>query len=74
MPRWEYSKINLSDTPPKTDEMELLNAAGNDGWELVGITTNNFAYLKRRIEEVAPVQEDLPPAGATRRKAATGAK
>ena len=34
---WEYRKIDLN----------LLNAAGAEGWELVGITSNNFAYLKR---------------------------
>ena len=32
----------------------MLNAAGADGWELVGITTNNIAYLKRELEELAP--------------------
>ena len=30
----------------------MLNTAGADGWELVGITSNNIAYLKRPIEEL----------------------
>jgi DNA-binding protein H-NS len=32
----------------------MLNAAGANGWELVGITSNNIAYLKRALEELAP--------------------
>ena len=51
MRRWEYKKINLNETPRKTDDIDLLNAAGDDGWELVGITTNNVAYLKRQLDE-----------------------
>src|SRR6476659_5432323 len=30
----------------------MLNSAGADGWELVGITSSNIAYLKRPIEEL----------------------
>ena len=74
MPQWEYRKINLNDTPRRGDDIDLLNEAGDTGWELVGITSNSFAYLKRRIEEVAPAPEPAPaPARATRRKAATSA-
>jgi len=29
----------------------MLNAAGRQGWELVSITSNNVAYLKREIED-----------------------
>jgi hypothetical protein len=47
MPQWEYSKIDLSNLPPRTDDVDLLDDAGRDGWELVGIAANNFAYLKR---------------------------
>jgi hypothetical protein len=51
---WEYRKIDLNQHRPQYDELDLLNAAGADGWELVGITSNNFAYLKRELEELAP--------------------
>src|SRR6185436_6079943 len=51
---WEYRKIDLNQHRPQGDELDLLNAAGADGWELVGITSNNMAYLKREIEEIAP--------------------
>jgi H-NS histone family len=54
---WEYRKINLSEYQPRGDELDRLNAAGADGWELVGITSNNIAYLKRSIEEHAPAPE-----------------
>jgi DNA-binding protein H-NS len=50
---WQYRKIDLNQQRPRSDELEMLNAAGADGWELVGITTNNAAYLKRPIEERA---------------------
>ena len=53
MSEWEYRKIDLNLHRPQGDELDLLNAAGAEGWELVGITSNNFAYLKREIAEVA---------------------
>jgi hypothetical protein len=65
MPRWEYRKIDLNDQPPKTDELHLLNDAGEDEWELVCITANNFAYLKRHVQERASAKSPRakrPPA------------
>ena len=55
MPEWKYRKIALNLYRPQGDELDLLNAAGAEGWELVGITSNNMAYLKREVEEVAPM-------------------
>ena len=49
MTAWKYRTIHLSDLPRKTDEIGLLNGAGAEGWELVGITANNIAYLKRQV-------------------------
>ena len=54
MSEWEYRKIDLNQHRPEGDELDLLNAAGADGWELVGIASNNIAYLKRELEELAP--------------------
>ena len=54
VPEWEYRKIDLNQYRPRGDELDLLNVAGGEGWELVGITSNNMAYLKREIREVAP--------------------
>jgi len=51
MPPWEYRKIDLDASPHAIDDVEMLNATGEDGWEIVHITDNNVAYLKREIEE-----------------------
>ena len=48
---WQYRKINLNEVPRRKDEVDVLCAAGEDGWELVTITANNFAYLKRTEED-----------------------
>ena len=53
MTEWEYRKIDLNQQRPRSDELDMLNAAGADGWELVSITSTNLAYLKRPIEELA---------------------
>jgi hypothetical protein len=47
MREWEYREINLSDLPRKISELNLLDQAGEDGWELVVITQKKMAYLKR---------------------------
>lgn len=44
---WEYSAIDLNDLPRKTLELDLLNNAGAEGWELVAISNLNIAILKR---------------------------
>ena len=56
MPEWEYTRINLNDGPRRSDDIDLLNDAGKEGWELVNITTNNIAFLKRQIAEPARPQ------------------
>ena len=75
MSHWEYRKINLNDVPRKSDDIDVLTDAGEQGWELIAITPNNIAYLKRVLEVAAPAQETATPTRATRRKtAATTAK
>ena len=49
MHEWEYRIIDLANLSPNTTELNLLEGAGKDGWELVAITTNNIAYLKRPL-------------------------
>jgi hypothetical protein len=56
VPEWEYSRINLNEVPRRTDDIDLLNDAGKEGWELVAVTANNIAFLKRPIGESARVQ------------------
>jgi hypothetical protein len=55
MRRWEYFKVDLSDTPRRTQDTDLLNDAGKAGWELVFISANSIAYMKRELPaEAAP--------------------
>jgi len=65
MARWEYRKIPLNDVRPTVDDIDVLNDAGDNGWELVGITTNNVAYLKRPIDEPVPEAPPLRKLGST---------
>ena len=57
MTAWKYRKIDLNQYRPRSDELDMLNAAGADGWELVAIASNNVAYLKRPIEELVVSSE-----------------
>jgi hypothetical protein len=49
MAAWEYDKIDLNNALRKTDDIDLLNQVGKQGWELVSIASNNVAYVKRPI-------------------------
>jgi hypothetical protein len=49
MLQWQYREIHLNELPRRTNEVDLLNDAGEEGWELVSITVNNIAYLKRQV-------------------------
>ena len=50
MSAWEYQKIDLNHLSPKAEDVHLLCDVGKDGWELVLISANNVAYLKRQLE------------------------
>jgi hypothetical protein len=49
--QWQYRTVDLNDLPPRVRELDILNAAGNVGWELVVITANRIAFLKRQIDD-----------------------
>jgi hypothetical protein len=66
MPQWQYRTINLCDLPRGADEIDLLNDAGEEGWQLVGITANNIAYLMRQVARTTE-----PFARSPRRKPST---
>jgi H-NS histone C-terminal domain len=51
MTQWEYRKIRLNDLARKSDDIDLLCDAGEEGWELVVMLPNNVAYLKRECRE-----------------------
>jgi hypothetical protein len=53
--QWEYTKIDLNQVPPRGDDLDLLERAGKDGWQLVFITVNHIAYMKRQSTEAAPI-------------------
>lgn len=58
MTEWEYRKFDLNQQGPRSDELDMLNTAGAEGWELISITSTNIAYLKRPIEVVAVLSEN----------------
>jgi hypothetical protein len=39
MPQWQYRTIYLNEIPRGSDAIDVLNEAGGEGWELVGITS-----------------------------------
>jgi len=49
MLKWEYRKIDLNDPPREKSDLDLLDKAGKEDWELVVITANYIAYLKRLV-------------------------
>jgi DNA-binding protein H-NS len=54
----QYKKIALNEVKRGGDEIGLLCAAGDEGWELVAVLANGVAYLKREIDEsVAELEE-----------------
>jgi hypothetical protein len=65
---WEYRKIALNQLSAKTADVDLLNDAGEEGWELVAILPNNIAYLKREIGEAVSVTADLDAEQAAHRE------
>jgi hypothetical protein len=59
MAQWQYRSIQLNYIPQSCTEIDALNDVGKDGWELVSISANKIAYLKRQ-------QDELPPPTAAR--------
>jgi DNA-binding protein H-NS len=59
----EYRKIALNDHSRRSDDIDLLSALGEEGWELVTITSNSIAYLKREIEGGEPTQSQTDKPG-----------
>ena len=71
---WEYRKIVLKEHHRRGDDIDLLSAAGQEGWELVAITSHNVAYLKRvrAQDDVDTGQTHAPNVAAKYRDPATG--
>ena len=68
---FEYRKVDLSTAPNRSDDVALLAAAGTEGWELVCITNNGIAYLKRTVLEPSPLVPAPAPKRTTRARAST---
>jgi hypothetical protein len=45
--------IDLNNIPPRESALDLLNEAGAEGWEMVGISRNGIAYMKRPMNDAA---------------------
>jgi hypothetical protein len=57
---WEYRRIDLTASNHGTDEIQRLNVAGEEGWEIVHISADNVAYLKRPIENTGSAKRRTP--------------
>jgi hypothetical protein len=57
---WEYRKIKLTASNHGTDEILHLTTAGEEGWEIVHISADDVAYLKRPIEKAHPAKRRRP--------------
>jgi hypothetical protein len=57
MHEWEYRKVDLNDLPRRTEDIDVLNGAGAEGWEVITITPNRIAYLKRQVERPMPTPQ-----------------
>jgi hypothetical protein len=64
MVRWEYLTIDLAYLPARSNDIDVLNDAGEQGWELIAIMSNHVAYLRRQVDN-AP---DAPADRSTRRR------
>ena len=69
MSLWEYRKIALNQLSAKTNDVDVLNDAGDESWELVAILPNNIAYLKREIRSFAAEGAEEGSAAAENGKA-----
>jgi hypothetical protein len=49
MSRWEYHELDFGAVALTAADIDILNALGQDGWELVRTTSNKIAYLKRKM-------------------------
>jgi len=56
--QWEYRKVLLNEHHRREGDLYLLCDVGGRGWELVTITANNVAYLKREVLQI-PEREEL---------------
>jgi DNA-binding protein H-NS len=67
---WEYCVLDLANIPRRQSDLDLLNRAGQQGWELIALAPPHRALMRRALsvagarEEVAAKYRD-PATGAT---------
>lgn len=52
---WQYLQLDLNELPRGASEIDVLNRAGREGWELVTIR-NEHAIFKRQAKATTPQQ------------------
>lgn len=53
MTKWEYERIDLNTLARNETDIDVLNEAGAQGWELIAINPCNVAILKRAVATTA---------------------
>lgn len=66
MTKWEYEKIDLNSLSRHESEIDALNLAGSNGWELVSINTCNVAIMKRAVAAAKPPRATVAASAAPR--------
>ncbi|MDX2205104.1 MAG: hypothetical protein NW223_20310 [Hyphomicrobiaceae bacterium] len=64
MTKWEYERIDLNNLGRTETDIDVLNGAGAQGWELVSINSCNIAILKRAVAAPAPTRATKSSAAA----------
>lgn len=67
MTKWEYERIDLNTLPRHESEIDVLNVAGANGWELVSINSCNVAIMKRAAIAAKATRPAATAAAATPR-------
>jgi hypothetical protein len=49
MPAFEYKIVTSADT--EDDDETMLNEYGEDGWELVGVTSSEMTFVEKRGDD-----------------------
>lgn len=49
MTKWEYERFDLNNLARSETDLDVLNGAGAQGWELVSINSCNIAIMKRAV-------------------------
>ena len=60
MPQWEHLVVDLNTISAKSSDVALLDQLGQERWELVSITSNKMAYMKRKVDELPPAPKRAP--------------